>query len=478
MATEKFKQNEFQKHKGRLVARGDQRRDKPTELSETFAACFSYPTFGIVLNVILAQNLSWSIEDITNAYLNAHLPKTEKMDSVDILMKLEKSLVDLMAKIDPSINAFRQRDGGVVVRLLKALFGLQESAKLWRDEISGTLMDMGFKPNEAGDRSLFFRWDGDKLSLALLYVDDVLFAAPDALLDKWRKGLADKYQMGTSLRNPAEFTYVGVQVRYDAKDKSFLLSQPGMAKKIGDHVEGTEEMPTKGDLFQETDDTSLENSTEYRSWVMELQYLARTRLDIKPTLAYLTTKCQSPTRGDMVKLQRLCRYVKGSIDYYCCVKPEGSLQVHATADASWGAFLDGKSVTGFAVGLGSTSNTPINAKSQKQKAVGNSSTAAELIALASVVEEVLWTIETMEYMGLPQASVLISQDNQSTMRLALKIPSGEGRTRWLNIKAFWISEYLENGKVTLKYVPSENILADGLSKPLNKKQFSSGELGS
>jgi len=111
------------------------------------------------------------------------------------------------------------------------------------------------------------------------------------------------------------------------------------------------------------------------------------------------------------------------------------------------------------------------ARTSKQKSVANSSTAAELIAFASTLEEVLWMIELLNELGIGQESVEIEQDNQSTMRLIEKGPSSTGRTKWLNIKYFWVSEHMKKNDFHLKYVPSLELLADGLTKPLGRKAF-------
>jgi len=111
------------------------------------------------------------------------------------------------------------------------------------------------------------------------------------------------------------------------------------------------------------------------------------------------------------------------------------------------------------------------AKTTKQKTVANSSTAAELIAFSSTLEEVLWFVELLNELGFKQETVEIEQDNNSTMRLIEKGPSSVGRTKWINIKQFWVSEHLSNETVKLKYVPSLDLLADGLTKPLPRKAF-------
>jgi len=87
------------------------------------------------------------------------------------------------------------------------------------------------------------------------------------------------------------------------------------------------------------------------------------------------------------------------------------------------------------------------------------------------LEEVLWMVEFLNELGFRQDAVQIEQDNHSTMRLIEKGPSSGGRTKWINIKHFWVSEYLTDGKIQLKYVPSLELLADGFTKPLGRQAF-------
>jgi len=101
--------------------------------------------------------------------------------------------------------------------------------------------------------------------------------------------------------------------------------------------------------------------------------------------AELATKMQEPTVGDYNKLQRLRKYILGSKDLEMRLKPVDSIQMYASADASFGPFQDGKSNTGFVLTVGHP-NAPVLARTAK---LANSSTAAELIAFSTTLEEVL-----------------------------------------------------------------------------------------
>ena len=54
--------------------------------------------------------------DVTGAYLHA------KMDQ-EIYMLIKPNVASILAKLSPVINSFRCKDGGLIVRLLKALYG-------------------------------------------------------------------------------------------------------------------------------------------------------------------------------------------------------------------------------------------------------------------------------------------------------------------------------------------------------------------
>jgi len=243
-----------------------------------------------------------------------------------------------------------------------------------------------------------------------------------------------------------------------------------MIEKITNGVDGKSDVPCDTSLYKEVESPLLNDVTKYRSQLMEIQYLSKIRPDTKVALGYLTTKMQSPTIADFDKLQKLRKYVNGTKEMRFRLKPVDSIQVYASADASFGTYKDGKSNTGMVITVGQP-NAPVIVKTTKQSSVANSSTAAELIAFSSTLEEVLWIVHLLEELGFKQEPVVIEQDNTSTMRLIEKGPSSTGRTKWINIKHFWVSEHLEKGDIKLKHVPSLDLLSDGLTKPLGRRSF-------
>jgi hypothetical protein len=386
-----------------------------------------------------------------------------------IYMKLEPYVADIMVEMDPTVQEYLEEDGSMHVRIVKALYGLQESAKLWYVTLGKTLCSIGFQRSNY-DHALYYKRVGAELVVILVYVDDMILAGEEQQVLQVKEQLVKVYAITSSELSPKEFDYVGIKVQYDGEDHAFLLSQPGMIHKVTNGITDQAELPCDVKLYQELDGSKLKNVTEYRSKLMELSYLAKTRPDIKVALGYLATKMQEPTIGDEAKLQRVKKYINGTKDFTLRIKSVDTIQVYASADASFGPFMDGKSNTGLAISVGFP-NAPVIVKTTKQKTVANSSTAAELIAFSTTLEEVLWIVELLNELGFKQEPVEIEQDNCSTMRLIEKGPSSTGRTKWINIKQFWVSEHLTNETIKLKYVPSLDLLADGLTKPLGRKAF-------
>ena len=63
---------------------------------------------------------------------------------------------------------------GKVCKLNKSLFGLKQASRQWNQELSRFLVSLGYKQSKH-DYSLFIKAKGDLFTVALLYVDDVLF---------------------------------------------------------------------------------------------------------------------------------------------------------------------------------------------------------------------------------------------------------------------------------------------------------------
>ena len=67
---------------------------------------------------------------------------------------------------------------------------------------------------------------------------------------------------------------------------------------------------------------------------------------------------------------------------------------------------------------------------------------------------------------------IIYQDNQSTILLETNGRKSAGkRSRALNIRYFFVTDQIEKGSATVEYCPTETMVGDLLTKPLQGSKF-------
>ena len=95
----------------------------------------------------------------------------------------------------------------------------------------------------------------------------------------------------------------------------------------------------------------------------------------------------------------------------------------------------------------------------------------EKIKEIKTAQEAVWMRELISDLRNPPAtSTEILEDNQSAVSMA-KSPQFHGRTKHINIKYHFIREQIANGTICLKYCPTEDMLADLLTKGIGAEKF-------
>jgi hypothetical protein len=237
-------------------------------------------------------------------------------------------------------------------------------------------------------------------------------------------------------------------------------------------VTGSAPTPSSNDLFvvdQNAEPLDQPTKDLFHSRVAKVLYCAkRSRPDLLTTTSFLATRVQEPTVQDLGKLQRLLRYVNGTRDLWLTLEAEEGWGLFAYIDASYGQHPDGKSHTGVCMLLGKGA---FYVQSSKQKIVSKSSTEAEIIAVSDGLGEVIWARNFLLGQGVPLGPAVIYQDNKSTMALIAKGRSTSARTKHINIRYFFVKDRVEAGELVIKYAPTEEMLADLLTKPLQGELF-------
>ena len=150
------------------------------------------------------------------------------------------------------------------------------------------------------------------------------------------------------------------------------------------------------------------------------------------------------------------------------LESENTMAVSAFIDASYGVHSDMKSHTGCVIGIG---GGPVYAKSSGQKLNTKSSTEAELVALSDSTSQVIWTRNFLEEQGYNMGPAVVYQDNMSTIALVKNGKSNSDRTRHIAIRFFFVSDRVLNKEISVEYMPTGDMLADILTKPLQGALF-------
>ena len=354
------------------------------------------------------------------------------------------------------------------MRLKKALYGCIQSAVLWYKELASTLEGMGFQRNPY-DVCSFQRVNEGATDRVLVYVDDLLITSKNELtLNSIADSLKSKYG-GVTSTTGQEHNFLGIHWDFRIAGQ-VSLSMDGYVKDIMSKYKVTKTCitPATDNLFK-SDPTSprlpKDMQEEFHSLVMTLYYLAkRVRGDILTAVSFCATRVLSPTEEDWKKLRRILSFLLYTQEQKLVLRIGSNLQLRAFVDASFGLYEDGKSVTGVAIMIG---DAPIYVRSGKQKIVTKSSTESELVGISDALSQILWTREYLISAGMDIGPAIIFQDNQSTIFLASKGRSTSERSRHIKIRYFFVSHYIEAKEIELQYLPTEDMVADVLTKPLH-----------
>jgi hypothetical protein len=462
---EKFLPNgTFDKLKARLVSGGDQQdRSLYSDVSSPTVALSSV---FMVSSLAAQSDQSVATADVGGAYLNADMTS-------EVYIRLDAIIAAMLVELDPDFEKFLNFDGTIIVRLDKALYGCIESGKLWYENIRAYLESNGFLANPH-DICVFNEGQGEDQVTICLYVDDLLITSSNSIkIDNFLQRLKDHYRELKVTRGKVH-NYLGMRFDFSTSGKCEITMEGFMEECIKAYeIVGSAATPALPNLF-EIDETSvsLEESkaNEFHSRVAKLLYLAkRCRPDILCAIAFLTTRVKNPTVQDNFKLDRVLKYLAGTKEMGLVLEIGNILQVRSYVDASFGVHVDYKGHTGGAIYLGKSAL--VFSKSAKQKLMGKSSTETELVATSELLPQVIHSRNFLLAQGHQVSEALMYQDNKSTMALIKKGRSTAESTRHIAIRFYFIKDRVESNELKIEYMPTEDMVADILTKPLQGELF-------
>jgi hypothetical protein len=437
----------------------------------------------ICLMVALASYWGLMVEtfDVPSAYVKASLPEGKRH-----CMRVNKTVAALVVEVDPEAKRYLQPDGTLLVELLQALYGLPEAGNLWHAFLCAIFRKAGYV-QMPGDSCVWKRVhniNGEKgISLCAIIVDDVLhmfnkIGMRDHLYDVLKREKVPSVTVQT-LTEKTPVSFCGLSLEKTGKDVLFM-SQPGFLEAlIADMSESDTVYPTplpSNYATRKLTEKQLEpmsgGTRKYLRTLNSVAWLERTRPDLCAAVSYLQTEQANPRVVDWTDLQHVLGYLRGAGNLGISYDVK-SMQPFLSVDVGWAVHVrDRKSHTGWTATVG-RDGPAVGWGSSKQKGVAPSSTDGELVGLSDKADNLLVIESKLNFFGVKVSRPMtILQDNTSTITMSyMGRPSAHARRRYIDIRYFWLKQYLDNKTFELVYCASELMLADPLASIRGGQEF-------
>lgn len=435
----------IQRYKARLVAQGFSQK-YGADYDQVFAPVIKHTTFRILLTIAAKEGMTVLHFDAKTAFLNGELRETIYMRQA------------------PGFAVEDKQDQVCILR--RSLYGLKQSARVWNEKLHGVLIAAGFVQS-GNDPCLYIRTRIAKVVYILIYVDDLLLAS---------KCLESLQECESTLKSNFEIknlgavkNYLGLKIDGDSAGGYFLSQRSYIVKLCEDFglsQAKISDFPISVGYGKGEKTDELLNNENYRRLIGSLLYISvNTRPDVSASVSILAQKVSGPNQEDWNELKRVVRYLKGTMDKKLSLgNPSVVNPLIGYADANWGEDrIDRKSNSGYVFKL---YGGVISWKCKRQTCVSLSSVEAEFVALSEACKEAFWIRRVLEEFNLNcEGPTLIYEDNQSCLKL-VRDEKLSDLTKHIDLRVHFVKDYVDKGLVMCKYCPSEEMLADLLTKPL------------
>ena len=367
-------------------------------------------------------------------------------------------------------------DDQKVCLLLKALYGLKQSPRAWYETLSEFLLSLGFVRSQY-DSCLFIYKSDQSVVFVAVYVDDIQIIGNRPLVDWLKMSLRDRFKT-TDLGECVY--YLGMKMERNRGTGTIKISQPGQIENILNTHQMSSANTHSSPMEPNANNTPIEAPAEYKadpsdvtafkSTLGQVMYLmVRTRPDIAYAVCKLSTFSNNPTITHWKALKRVLRYLAGTRNRGVTYGGASNMNLMGWTDADWAGDVDSaRSTAGYVFTL---NGGAISWRSAKQKSVAKSTAEAEYMASSDAAQEATWIRYLLPELGEQlDGPTMIQGDNQGAIVLA-KNPVDHRRTRYINVSYHFVRELIANGTLTYSYVPTKDVVADGLTKALTPAKF-------
>ena len=144
-------------------------------------------------------------------------------------------------------------------------------------------------------------------------------------------------------------------------------------------------------------------------------------------------------------------------------------EFHSFIDVAFAVNPDRKSQTGGVVTFG---RGAVHSESSKQKLNSKSSTEGEIIGFSDYLTIPIWYRYFMQAQGYKDVKGFLHQDNKSAMKIEKNAQMSMSRkTKHMEIRYFYVKDRVTGNNMSIRYCPTEKMIADFFTKPLQGELF-------
>jgi hypothetical protein len=343
--------------------------------------------------------------------------------------------------------------------------------------VKSSLAELGFSPL-ISDESAYYNKDLNIFVIS--YVDDFLLFGPSLpQIEDIKKQLEKRFEIKDL--GPVSF-FLGIQIERDRKQRIIRINQSTYLSKLlesnGLHDLKPADIPLSPgfpkSLYLNNEKSNGKSNSksitkEFQHLLGGLMYaMVQTRPDLAYPIAYLARHMQNPTELALKGLKSVFRYIKGSLHLGITYNGRKTPVLTGYSDSDFAGDYDTrKSTSGY---LFTLNNGPISWKSKRQSTISLSTTEAEFNGLEQATREAIWLKNLLIEVGIKINTVEIKGDNTGAINLAYN-PEYHQRTKHTATRYYYVRQEVDNKNIKVDYISTNDIPANGLTKPLPKEKF-------
>jgi Reverse transcriptase (RNA-dependent DNA polymerase) len=221
----------------------------------------------------------------------------------------------------------------LVCKLEKALYGLKQSPRAWFDRFYSAMKKYGYFQSDS-DHTLFFRKIHDKITILIIYIDDMIITGNDQEeIKQLEERLSNEFEMKDldGLKYFLRIEVVRSKEDISISQRKYvldLLSETGMLDCKPVDTPFVQNL--KLGMFP---DQVPANKEQYQRLVGKLIYLFHTKPDIAYAVSSVSQFMHAPSEQHMEAVFRILRYLKGAPGRGIYFKNNGHLRVEGYTDS-------------------------------------------------------------------------------------------------------------------------------------------------